>query len=266
MGIIARRPFTVQSSYQGPLDIAGAALGAWGLRALSAAKIGTAIDRIRSSTAAESDFNALSGGFLDTAGIATFLGGNAGTFAKLYDQSGNGRDALQATAGNQQPYFPNAIGSLPSMRGDSADHYYQTAGSVTQAQPFSISAVVRPNLTSGNCFFWGGTALVISCIWRSAVPQLGIAGDITEIAVGLANNTLVSFQALFNGASSFVRINGVSSSTGAVLTGSYSDVVSVAGPIGAAWRGDFHELLFFAGDKSANFAALETNQRTYWGF
>src|SRR5215472_18681035 len=80
------------TAYQGPGDIVSGATAWWGLRAYSAANIGTAIIRIRDTTAnVESDFNAISTGLVDTVGIATFLGGHGGIIVKYYDQSSNGR-------------------------------------------------------------------------------------------------------------------------------------------------------------------------------
>lgn len=72
-------------------------------------KISTATNAIRvrrSSDNAEQNIG-FSGDALDTASLSTFVGGNSGFVTTIYDQTGNGFNAVQATAGNQ-PRIVNA--------------------------------------------------------------------------------------------------------------------------------------------------------------
>jgi hypothetical protein len=58
----------------------------------------------RSSDNAEQDFYPTGTGWLDTNAVSAFIGVGTGSYVRLYDQSGNGRTASQATAGNQPTY------------------------------------------------------------------------------------------------------------------------------------------------------------------
>ena len=66
----------------------------------------TAIRVRRSSDDAEQDIG-FTGDALDTASLATFVGSDSAHVTTVYDQSGNGEDAVQATAANQ-PRIVNA--------------------------------------------------------------------------------------------------------------------------------------------------------------
>lgn len=66
----------------------------------------TSIRVRRSSDSSELDIG-FSGTSLDTSALAAFVGGNSAFVTKVYDQTGNGFDAVQATAANQ-PRIVNA--------------------------------------------------------------------------------------------------------------------------------------------------------------
>ncbi|WP_460566796.1 CARDB domain-containing protein [Flaviaesturariibacter terrae] len=87
-----------------PADVAPSSIRmAVGLRLLKAGYNGPIIRLRRASDDAEMDFGA-SGLHLDLAGIRSWLNGAAGFCVKLYDQSGNGLDEVQAS-GSAQPQF-----------------------------------------------------------------------------------------------------------------------------------------------------------------
>ena len=77
------------------------AAAAYSLRKLDKDYAGSAIRVRRSNDNAESDIGFTSGGVLDTAALKTFVGANSGFVVAWYDQSGNGRPFVQATAANQ---------------------------------------------------------------------------------------------------------------------------------------------------------------------
>lgn len=71
--------------------------------------------RIRESGAnAEKDFGTNSTGDFDAAGAAAFIGANTGYIVTWYDQSGNGLDMTQGTAGTQPTYSASTFLSGPS--------------------------------------------------------------------------------------------------------------------------------------------------------
>lgn len=92
-----------------PLDTIATPAAAYSLRKLRTAYAGALIRVRRSSDNAEQDISpsATGCGPLDTAALATFVGANSAYVKTWYDQSGNGRNAVQTTAGSQ-PRIVNA--------------------------------------------------------------------------------------------------------------------------------------------------------------
>lgn len=72
----------------------------------------------RSSDDAEQDIGVTGAGLLDTAAITSFVGANSAYVTAVYDQSGNSRNYLQATA-SLQPRLVNA-GTLETNSGQPA--------------------------------------------------------------------------------------------------------------------------------------------------
>lgn len=89
------------------LDNYPSASVAYSLRKLKSSYSGNCITVRRSSDNATQDIGFDGSGFLDTSSIKTFVGSSSGYVSKWYDQSGNARDMVQATAGNQ-PRIINA--------------------------------------------------------------------------------------------------------------------------------------------------------------
>lgn len=102
-----------------PLDVVGSATGAYSVRKLSVSYAGYALRIRRSSDSATLDVGFL-GYKLNTPAILSFVGGGNGFVATWYDQSGNGRDLTQATAGSQPQMvssgvFTNLLAGFPSL-------------------------------------------------------------------------------------------------------------------------------------------------------
>jgi hypothetical protein len=94
------------------------AAGVWGTRLVYPAYSGALARVRRSSDNAEQDFSATAEGWLDAAAVATFIGGGTGFIVTLYDQSGNGRHATQATAGSQPTY--GVVSGRPTITGNAS--------------------------------------------------------------------------------------------------------------------------------------------------
>jgi hypothetical protein len=91
------------------LDAFPNAAAAYSLRKLRAAYTGSAIRVRRSTDNTEQDigFNGSNG--LDTTALTTFVGAGNGFVVTWYDQSGNGLNATQSTAGNQPQIVNSGI-------------------------------------------------------------------------------------------------------------------------------------------------------------
>jgi hypothetical protein len=101
------RPYAVAVAQNLLLDDYPNAAAAYSLRKLDKDYTGSAIRVRRSNDNSEQDIGFTSSGDLDTASLKTFVGANSGAVTTWYDQSGNARNATQATAANQ-PRVVNA--------------------------------------------------------------------------------------------------------------------------------------------------------------
>jgi hypothetical protein len=104
-------------------DYPGAA-AAYSLRKLNNAYAGSAIRVRRSSDSIEQDIGFTSGQ-LNAAALLSFCGANSGFITTWYDQSGNNRNAVQATTANQ-PRIVNAgvvetVNNKPAILTDGSD-------------------------------------------------------------------------------------------------------------------------------------------------
>ena len=122
------------------LDAVPGAAAAYSLRQLSNAYTGPVVTARRSSDDAEEDFKASE---IDDGTLAAFCGAGNGFVKTWHDQSGNGRDASQATFANQPKIVSS--GSLvleegkPAIRFDGTDDWLSV--SLSSLSPWSVFAV-----------------------------------------------------------------------------------------------------------------------------
>lgn len=261
--------------YTGPGDVVGGALAWYGLRAYNGvyASPGTnpAVDLVDQAGANPITIAILSNGNLDVASISTWVTAHSVTtikVTKIYDQSGNAKHALQATLANMPALLLNQIGSLPALRytgGASSGQTLVTSGTVTQAQPFTIStAYQRTSANSGNFN-------PVLCAFSGATGILGNFNMFAGSSVGptQTDNAFHAGQGMFNGASSSAYVDGVLTSSLNPGAGGYSANTISLGGDNAGNRflnGFILEAGLWGSDISANNAAMNSNQHAYWGF
>lgn len=254
--------------YLGPGDIVAGATAWWGLRAYSTATIGSNAVRLRrDSDNVESDFATLASGDLDVASIATFKGAANLFVVKLYDQTNNGFDAVQATAANQPAFTLNGLGSLPTMDlfGDPSYAFGQfllTAAISAHAQPFTYTAVAR-NTAATNPAVMGSNLSEAGGTLRDFGTSITVnAGSVPSVSV---SSGFHATQVLFSGAASNVYVNGSANIVDAG-TNSYGGGGMNIGneSFGGFFTGSILEAGFWTSDVSGSFSALDSNQRAYW--
>lgn len=137
-------------------SISTTAAAAFSLRRLSCSYAGSAIQVRRSSDNTTSNIGFTSWGDLDTVALKAFVGTGSGFVTIWYDQSGNGRNASQATAGNQ-PRIVNAgvverQNNMPAVRWLGINYGLSTAAFTAfgTAACFNSVAKVNSNLAY-NC-------------------------------------------------------------------------------------------------------------------
>ena len=120
------------------LDTYSGAAAAYSLRLLDSSYVGSAIRVRRSSDNTEQDIGFNVFGELDTVALAAHCGSNDGFVSKLYDQSGNGRDATQTTASYQRKIYDGTTGVV-TYNGKPAMFYSGNAGAYLHSTPSSTT-------------------------------------------------------------------------------------------------------------------------------
>ena len=135
---------------------------AFGLRRLSSSYTGNAIQVRRSSDNTTQNIGFTASGNLDTAALKTFVGANNGFVSIWYDQSGNGRNATQATNGSQPQIVSsgsvNRRNSIPTL--SFSNQKLATAGFTGYQSAFSFTlAIVGGVSTDAGYQSFGGKTL-----------------------------------------------------------------------------------------------------------
>jgi hypothetical protein len=256
--------------YVGPNDVVAGASHWWGLRAASAAAIGSNCVRLRRiSDNVEQDFVTLTDGSLDVASITTFKGASTVVVAKLYDQIGSVHLG-NTTVAHQPELILNAIGTLPVMRFVSATpNALDTSSTFTVTQPMTYSGYAKRtgNTSNYNSVAWHNTAggdirFGMDAAANSAFCNCGnfIPG------FALTDNAFHAYQFACNGASSDFNLDGTANSINAGTyagNGSFAFGASVTGT--AVFEGDMTEVgVWPSAFSGASSTAMSSNQHTYW--
>jgi hypothetical protein len=119
--------------------------GAWGLRRLLSGYGTGALIRVRrSNDNAEQDIGSDSTTkLLDTAALASFVGSNSAFVTTIYDQGGNSRHWVQATA-SKQPRIVNAGAILPKLSFDGSDDSMSIGSN--SGTPSAFTIMVKANV------------------------------------------------------------------------------------------------------------------------
>jgi hypothetical protein len=140
-------------------SITTAATAAYSTRKLRAAYAGYAINVRRSSDNTAQDIGFSAANDLDTVGLLAFVGSGNGFVTKWYDQSGNGYDQSQSTAGNQPQIVSSGvvittINSIPSIQFNGTSSKLANASAplsdYVSAAAYSALALSRPTAGSGS--------------------------------------------------------------------------------------------------------------------
>jgi len=219
---------------------------------------------LRGTSSGKSDLTLCSDGV--TVPAAACSGGCSVT--KAYDQTGGGHPAVQTASAAAMPTLTfNALGGQPCMKflATSSQFMASTPTNLTIPQPFTGSVVGEKTISSGAGNFigfgsWGmtqGTANLWGLYWG------------TPVNISATDSVFHALNAMFNSSASSYDIDGATTSgvnvgTGSVGSGSAVLLGERAGPSFAT--GLECESGFAAGDQSANFAAMNSNQHSRYGF
>jgi hypothetical protein len=140
------------------LNLYSGAAAAYSLRLLRKGYAGNAIRVRRSSDNTEANIGFDSNGNLNTATLLAFSGAGNGFVTTWYDQSGNGRDATQSTAGNQPQIVSSGSVILengkPTIQNTATTGLKTTSNvNLSTASDLSIFTVYKQTNTSESIIF-----------------------------------------------------------------------------------------------------------------
>jgi|GEM_PF-1596758 len=269
---------TNQSNYYNPVNNLNSILGiaiassAYSVRLLSSNYSGKAIQVRRSSDNTTQDIGFTANGDLDTTALKSFVGSGNGYVTIWYDQSGNGRNAIQATTSKQPAIVLN--GTIQRANSQPAvvfNGVSQTMASSTFAisQPFTRNSVFAPLSISGsypNVFNSVG-ASPNTALYYSTTSQItsyaGLNGPSQSIS---ASNNPNIFTETFNGSGSSLSKNGNLSSLSNAGTNGINGV-QIASNNGSSYFSNcsISEIIIFPQAlSSSDRQTLETNQSNYY--
>ena len=191
--------------------------------------------------------------WLDGSDIATLFQDSAKTtpvtsdgdvVGAMADKSGNGNDVVEATTANKPIYKTGIENGKSVVRFDGTDDKLTSAGFGELTIPniiFAVYATSDNTKTTQSILDGNAKRHILRIDGSSPTKWAAYAGIF--LTNGNVNNGIALITAQFNGASSFVRLNG-SQTNGNTGTISGLDMFKIS-PAGAYLKGDLCELLFY---------------------
>jgi PKD repeat protein len=240
-----------------------------GLRKLRDAYTGNCIRVRRSNDNTEQDIG-FDGDDLDTTSLLAFVGANNGFVTTIYDQTGNSRDAVQATAANQPQIVSSGslitTNGLPSIKFDGSNDFLSTSYTVANIGTLTVESVQKINTTANQI------SITIS---EGSNNQLYLqwvnSGNFFNFYAAAGNNTtpstnqmLASFYMGASGGGFYQNGALISARSQANTTG--ASFVNIGRFSGGGSNSDmnFQELIIWESDKQTDRALIQDNINEYY--
>jgi len=264
------------------LNLFPGASAAYSLRKLDTTYAGSAIQVRRTTDNATQDIGFVNN-VLDLTALTTFLGANAGAVSIWYDQSGNGRNLINATAIEQPLVYasgPVIFNGAPYLRLDGInDRLINTGFDPTNAGVVSTFTVALAAMSTLNtAVFLHQDQTVNSRIGQWARFSSGISQSIT---FNTAQNNFTSNGITVTNSVPYVYTsirrptdvqNYVNGSTGIAQPTTGTPIFNAAATVYVGRRatealaGLMSEVVMYPLDQTTTRAAIEQNIRNYYGF
>lgn len=278
-----RRGFILPvGAMSGPLFLDGRAdvAAAYSFRRVRSAYAGALVRVRRSSDSTEQDFGAALPA-VNWAAVLAFIGAGNGFVTTWYDQGGNTRDLLQATA-SAQPQIGLLANGLPGMTFDGVNDQLVTAGfTLNQAWAFNlVYRLVADTQTVNECVFdaiTGDQGVLFRKVealnggpYNNAM-YAGALGPTSDNGVSMPVATRGVVGGTFNNASSLMEVNAATIASFTGTTGANNmDGLRLGNSITAAGRFANVEVqewpVFNAAHTSTQLKADNASMRSAWGF
>jgi hypothetical protein len=262
------------------LDTYSGAAAAYSVRKLSKDYTGNCMRIRRDSDQATQDIGFDGNGDLDTAAIATFCTGAFGYVTRWYDQSGNGNDATQNTAGSQPIIYDRVAAAVVTENGKPAldflglnNPFRLTSSFSSASQPNTavVISTLATDVVNNNKDLIGldgsiNNSMLFSFQQNNYTPDewQAYAGTLYQTNTASDGNQNIHFG-LFNGASSAYHLNGTSIGSGDFGSASVAGLSIGSNAANQAhWAGTIQEVIFYPSDQSSNRTGIETNIDDYF--
>ena len=271
----------VWTSFTGLLDTYTGAAAAYSLRLLSSTYTGDAIEVRRASDNTTQDIGFVNNE-LDVTSLESFCSGTNGFVTTWYDQSGNGYDATQTTAGSQPQIVSSGSviteNGKPAAQFDGSDDYILASGTIFGGGQYSAFVAVTPSsISQDSSFFQIGTAsnngLAAGFGGFSTSPIIGSRLR-ASTSVGASEVLSTTDMLLYSGIGivSTATNNGYlnnTSMTGTTQCRSTSSPLSqlVLGSSGNSsfpFTGKLSDVIFYDSDESSNLNGINTNINDFY--
>jgi hypothetical protein len=257
-----------RSRPRGILDSFSGAAGAYSVRLLRQAYSGAALRVRRSSDNTETDIGFLDNGDLNTAALTSFCGAGNGFVTTWYDQTTNGKNAVQAST-TAQPQIVSS-GSLITENSRAAIQFDGTndnlSTGITSLTPTTNVSFFHVAKTSdaGGVFYWGNntTRWVWTVQSGSASTSLSDRMTIGSIFKNGASQTLANRGAWHTAFADGNR--HLSSFFGTVATDAWADL-AFCGYTAFELAATVQEVIIFPSSQTSNRTGIESNINTYFG-
>ena len=257
----------------GLLDTYNGAAAAYSLRKLRNGYYGNAIRVRRSSDNTEQDIAFDASGNLDTTSLLAFVGSGNGFVTTWYDQSGNISNLIQTTAANQARIVYNGV--LETLNGKPAlvtNYNYSTSGfykatySSTINGPATVFNIGSNVATNGSNYLWDGlNTNMYAYSYNNTWLRIGGSAEftLTGYTQGITIQRIIN--AIYNGASSKLRINN-----GTYATGNTGTIAATGLTLGGAYNGTYlapaynQEHIVYPSNQETNATNINTNINSYY--
>jgi len=247
------------------LDTYSGAAAAYSLRKLRNGYTGSAIRVRENGTSSEADIGFDGSGNLDTTALASHCGANSGFVVTWYDQSGNAKNATQATAASQPAIVSsgslivNALGS-PSVLSFRDAFGFPGSSSLSASVSLTDTKTVILVGQGTNFHNWitGDNLLFTSA--TSTQESWSVGGFVISRSITQSVSQVYIRAAIINGASSSIRRNGAELNSGTFgVPISWGQTAVFGGPLKYIY---YSELIF---TKNTDCLNMEAAINDYYG-
>ena len=270
------------------LDLYPSAAAAYSVRLLRTAYTGNAIRVRRSSDNTEQNIGFTAGNVLDTSALTSFCGSGNGFVTTWYDQSGNGRNAVQTTAANQPQIVSSGVvitqSSKPSLQFDGSNDFINRNETASNLFASNFSAFAVHNVTGGStrkCIIESTSTLSNvfnpSIEYNGALPTnirlfTGETGNFAALTStnNFSGNVQRLVSALKNGTT--IQELFVNNTSEGSTSPSATPITNITGYNIGVYRdandryfgGNMQEIILYNSYQSSNLSGISSNINTYY--